>query len=176
MTGERVIRTRSKQRDAQEESKNLRSAAELTDRITSSSEAVVNIAGDLSDGEIKSLIDHAYSMQETAKAIDETVGQIKDVLKMWGNLRKVKKLDGFRTGSMSISAKTTTTTKGATELVRLLKKLNKVKAADTILSVKIGEAKKYIGEAVLLEEKFMEQDSDPFGKISLIELKSKKKK
>lgn len=175
MTGERVIRTRSKSGEGQEDVKNLRTAAELTDRITSSSEAVVNIAGDLQDGEIKALIDHAYSMQETAKALDETVGQIKDVLKMWGSLQKVKKLDGFRSGSMSISAKTTTTTKGATELVRLLKKFNKVKAADTILSVKIGEAKKYLGEAVLLEEKFMSQDSDPFGKISLVELKKKKK-
>lgn len=174
MTGDRVIRTRSKTEREIEEGK-LRSAAELTDRITSSSEAAVHIAGDLKDGEIKSLIDHAYSMQETAKALDETVSQIKDVLKQWGSINDVKSLDGLRTGAMKISAKSTTTTKGATELVRLLKKYNKVKAADTVLSVKIGEAKKYLGEAVLIEENFIDTKSDPFGTCSLRELKKKKK-
>lgn len=113
-------------------------------------------------------------MQETAKALDETVTQIKDVLKQWGSLNDIKKLDGYRAGTMSISAKTTTTTKGATELVRLLKKFNKVKAADTVLTVKVGEAKKYLGEAVLIEENFIETQSDPFGTCSLKELKKKK--
>jgi hypothetical protein len=56
-------------------------------------------------------------------------------------------------------------------LIKLLKEEGKLKYADDLLGVKLTEAKKYLGEKVLLDHGFISTETTTYGSVSFKEPK-----
>lgn len=120
----------------------------------------------LNEEQAKLLIDHCQGLQDQAESLGQSIGEIKGALLGFAKHADVKTLKA-EVAQMSVRASTTSTVGSATKLVALLKKMKKVKAADAILSIKIGEAKKYLGEQTLRDEKLYSTETSTFGSVTI---------
>ena len=120
----------------------------------------------LTDGEVALLIDAGAAENAKMNKLKKRVTGIKLILKAAAILGKWKTRASPR-GVCSIKKSTESVYGTATELAKLLKKLKKPKLFDTLVSVKIGEVKKYLGEEVLIEEGYLTLEDNPYGSMTL---------
>lgn len=124
----------------------------------------------LSEGEVKLLIDEATKIDEERRMIlaltDAVVKPIKEILK--GTAKEqgwTEKAGSF--GACKISPSTTTITGTVTELDKLLKQERKFNLRDSLVSIKITDAKKFLGEDILFSSGLFRVERDEFGTVSL---------
>jgi hypothetical protein len=126
---------------------------------------VKEVADKLTDSDMLRMVDYGYERDQEKKEIDKEVKVVKDVLMEYGRQRKVKKMAGSKADAV-ISAASSTETGTPTELAKLLKLENKIDLFDELVSVRLGDLKKYLGEAVLKDHSFIKKvESDEYGKI-----------
>uniref|UniRef100_A0A6M3M035 Uncharacterized protein n=1 Tax=viral metagenome TaxID=1070528 RepID=A0A6M3M035_9ZZZZ len=121
----------------------------------------------MTDSELEALIDSATGWDMTAKSQAKKVKEAKELLLAHAKANSWKTRVGA-TGACKIGPSSKTTIL-ATAFVRVLKKLGKIDLVDDLLSVKLGEAKKYVGEVPL--EPISEVDTEEYGTVSLKALK-----
>lgn len=125
---------------------------------------------ELSNAEIMSLIDVGSDIEERRRAIDKEVKAevepIKDILLQLGQANKKKNMEGHR-GKCTIGPSTKTLTGTATQLAALLKKEGKVKLFDSLLTVRVTDAKKFLGEDILFKSKFFTSERKEYSTVSL---------
>lgn len=120
----------------------------------------------MAESELEVLVTYAAEASAAQKELKAEADLIKKFVLEYAKANQQKTFDYVR-GSAQIGASSHSEYGTATALARILKKLKKMDIFDTLVSVKIGEVKKYIGEAVLLEEKFIKVKTEPYGKVTL---------
>lgn len=121
----------------------------------------------LTNAEMEKLIDNAAVLDVQGKEMAKKVKRAKAMLLANAKKKKWKTLTG-RTGVAKVSPSTTTVIP-VKPFALLLKKLKKTKMLFDLLSVRISDAKKYLGEDVL--EKIWETEFEEYGSVSVSELK-----
>jgi hypothetical protein len=106
----------------------------------------------LSEAEVKAMIDEGLAIDEIRKAMDKKIKAFLDPIK--DMLKELAKRHGFTykegiEGACEISPSSKTVTGTATELKQLLKKEGKSQLFDSLLTVKITDAKKFLGDDIL---------------------------
>jgi hypothetical protein len=125
------------------------------------------IADELNETEMAALIDYGAELDAEAKEHNRRVKIIKDLLRINADIYRWKnKAGNTATAGVSPSSKTTI---DATAMGRLLARLGKSNLFGTIFSVKITEAKKYVGIDDL--DEISETETKEFGRVSLKLLK-----
>ena len=172
---------RQKQMTKQTTSKEIKSKTKPTEEIyelksndlihkilenTATAENVLQVASQMSETDRKVLVDFALHCYEQKQHYESMLKTAKEILMTYGHENDKKNLSTLTT-SCIIGPASNTVTGTPTELVKLLKKMGKTELADTILSVKIGEAKKYLGQAMLEAEGFLKTVTEEFGKITI---------
>ena len=166
MVGKRVVRFEEKA-SVKAKRKDVRARKPeqlLVDLATSDLEAAVR---GLSEKEIEVLIDFGTVADEERKALDGQVKLVKAALLVSAEKTKWKTRSGA-VGVAKVSPRMSTSILPR-KMVALLSKLKKQKLFDTLFNVKVGEAKKYLGEDVL--EPIAQIQTKEFGSISLKKLK-----
>ena len=124
-------------------------------------------AGTITDSELESLIDTATSWDMTAKSQAKKAKEAKLLLLAHAKEHSWKTRAGV-TGACKIGPSSKTTIL-ATAFVRVLKKLGKIALFDELVSVRLGEAQKYVGAVPL--EPISEVKTEDYGTVSLKPLK-----
>jgi len=122
------------------------------------------VGTNLTPEQASELADQGYISDTMQKDLVKEVKVIKETLMAYGKKHKIKDILGVD-GKAVISASTHTVTGSATQLAKLLKKEGKTKLFDTLVGVKLGEAKKYLGEMALKQYKFITSKTESYGKI-----------
>lgn len=133
---------------------------------------VKELAGSLNDTEIGVLIDHLLYESEKATKLLSAVAWIKPLVKLSASEQKWKKKFGDIAEAKSMASSSTVFTCTVTKFVALLKKEGKLKLVDDLLSIKLGDVKKYLGEEVL--KGITKKTSDPAGRFSIARKKGTK--
>jgi hypothetical protein len=120
----------------------------------------------LTKNEVEILTDYGAVIDSLIKEFTADIKVIKRSLMDYGLRTKTKKFAGVK-GSYSIGATSATEEGTPTEFVKILKKLKKTALFDDLVKVRIGEAKKYLGEQVLVDAGFIKKTTNAFGKIAL---------
>jgi hypothetical protein len=120
----------------------------------------------LTKNEVEILTDYGAVIDALVKELTADVKVIKAGLMAYAIKTKTKKFAGVK-GTYSIGSTSSTEEGTPTEFVKLLKKLKKTNLFDDLVKVKIGEAKKYLGEQVLKDNGFIKKTTNAFGKIAL---------
>lgn len=162
----RKIRTKAKTKVVEEVQgkalpKKSTTVKEILEGLRSGTEGI------LDDQDMEMLTDYGTAADALSKELEKDIKLIKPAVMAYAKHNKVKKMFNIGGGGFSIGAKTDTTYGGVTELAKLLKKYDKLKMFDDMASVKVGEVKKYLGEATLELEGFMSKKSEPYGTVSL---------
>jgi len=162
MVGKRVVRFEEKAvGKAKRKAVTARKPEQLlVDLATPNLEAAVK---GLSEKELEALIDFGTVADEERNALDGQVKLIKAALLVRAKKAKWKTRAGA-VGVAKVSPRTSTSILPR-KMVALLSKLKKQKLFDTVFNVKVGEAKKYLGEDVL--EPIAQIQTKEFGSISL---------
>jgi len=120
----------------------------------------------LTEKEHESLIEYGGEQDVIKKLAEKEVTVIKAILlahaKASGEVESSSKSFGFK-----VSPRTATVFGTATDLARILKKHKKMQLFDELVTVKVTETKKYLGEQILIEEGFMKKETEKFGSTSL---------
>lgn len=130
------------------------------------------LATGLTDTEIGVMADYFLNETEKIKKIEEAIEWIKPLLKMSAVEQDWKRKFGEVAEAKAMASSTTTFTCTVTKFVALLKKENKLKLVDDLLSIKLGDAKKYLGEETL--KGLVKKVSDPKGRLSVLKKKGTK--
>jgi hypothetical protein len=124
----------------------------------------------LSESDLEMLIDHGTDIEERRREIDKEVKSmvepIKDILLQSASKLKWKHKEGHE-GKCDIGPSTKTITGTATELLKLLKKEGKVKLFNNLLTVRVTDAKKFMGEDILFKSGFFFSERKEYGTVSL---------
>jgi hypothetical protein len=124
----------------------------------------------LTENEIKQLIDYATEIEEMrreiAQSVKNFVDPIKKLLVEHAKENNWKHKDG-NLGKCDIAASSTTITGTATELIQILKKEGKTKLFDSLVSIRVTDSKKFLGEDILFKSGFFKMDRKEFGTVSL---------
>lgn len=142
-----------------------RSVAEILENYLDSGLEGLN----LSASELILLIDNGAELDEkrkaVAKEVDAVVTPTKKLLLALAKQGKWKSKAG-KIGLCKIGGGSTTVIDGTpTEFAALLKKEGKLHLFDELVSIKIGDTKKYLGEDALTG--FMHSDIEEYGSVSL---------
>lgn len=122
---------------------------------------------DLTDADVEELIDEGTRWDHLQKELKKFVDEAKDILKVHAEAHEWKTRAG-ETCTADISPSTTKYI-NPTEFARLLKKMDKLEVFDDTVSVKIGEAEKYIGKLSI--EEIAEIETEEYGSIRLRAIK-----
>lgn len=120
-----------------------------------------NVKSELVIGEAERLVSRAAVLDGVSKLIAKELKEIKAQLIKFAKQEHLKKIEGS-SGDMDILASSSTNI-NVSEFIRVLKSLDKLSMVDDLLSVKVGDAKKFLGEDVLKE--VMHTEHDAYGKI-----------
>lgn len=121
------------------------------------------VKSDLVIGEAERLVSRAAILDGVSKIIAKELKEIKARLIKFAKQEHLKKIEGS-SGTADIQAKASTTI-NVSEFIRVLNSLDKLSLVDDLLSVKVGDAKKFLGEDVLKD--IMHTEHDAYGKIKL---------
>lgn len=173
----RKIRTKSKQKPTQTVSQKTKSrtvAQVHTEfEIAIGHEKLIKeLANTLNDTEIGLLVDHSLGETEKASKWLDAVGWIKPLLKVSSLEQKWKKKSGDIAEAKVMAASSTSFTCTVTKFVAFLKKEGKLKLVDDLLSIKLGDVKKYLGEEAL--KGITKKATDPYGRFSIARKKGTK--
>jgi hypothetical protein len=124
----------------------------------------------LNESEIEMLIDHGTKIEERRRSIDKEVKSvvepIKDILLQSATAVKWKHKEGSD-GKCDIGPSTKTLTGTASELYKLLQKEKKAKLFNSLLTVRVTDAKKFLGEDILFKSGFFRSERREYGTVSL---------
>lgn len=133
---------------------------QITEVIESQDE--ITIGQNLTESEVKLLIDRGSDIDANIKYLTRQLKAIKLGVLEYARRNKLKTIEGQR-ATAKISDSTTTTTGTVTEFAKLLKKEGKIELFDELTKVQLTEAKKYLGEAAL--KGFLSKSIQKFAKI-----------
>jgi len=154
---ERVVRTKKgvKTRAASAKAK-LRSPDQLIDESVAKARTA-------KEREILNLIDTATTWDYHRKLLDKQVKKAKAILLAHAEKNNWK-AKAAETASVLISPSQSTTI-NPSKFTKLLIKMKKKKLYDVLMSVRVGDAKKYLGEDVV--DEVAEVDKKEFGTVTL---------
>lgn len=126
---------------------------------------VETVATSISQGEIKNLVEWGGVKNAEKKRLETDIKIVKEILLFAA--KKENKKEGYKTAKYGapVSPKNKTVVGTATDLARVLKKLGKMGLFDELVTVKITEVKKYIGEETLKSEGFLTIEKEDFASI-----------
>ena len=151
-----------------------RSPERLIERALGGEEETV-IGPSLKDNEALVMIDYLAGIQQEIADLTEQLTSGKLMVKAY--CKKNDAVEVATDNNVAKCGKSTKTEYGtATEMVKILKLEDKINLANDILSVKVGEAKNYLGEAVLKEHGFIgDSNTTDFATISIKGLTRKRR-
>jgi len=172
----RQIRTKRKTKPTQTKSQKSRSrtVAQIHTAIEQAGKTeskLKELAGSLTDTEIGLLADQHLRDTEKSAEINKGISWIKPLLHLSAREQKWKKKEGDVSEAKAMAGSSTEFTCTVTQFVALLKKEGKLKLADDILSIRLGDAKKYLGEAAIAP--VTKKKSDSMGRFSIARKKGK---
>lgn len=123
----------------------------------------------LTPSELAALIDRAAELEDKrktiAKEVDAVVSPTKKLLLEVAKASGKKVLNG-KTGTCKIGASSTTHILGTpTEFAALLKKEGKLELFDSLVGIRLGDTKKYLGEDALKD--FVKVETEEYGTVSI---------
>jgi hypothetical protein len=134
-------------------------------------ENVSEFAGTLSTKEIMTLIQEATRRNEIVKMFKADIEKTKTIMRHIAEKIRRSEIKAEDGSICKVSPSSKTVTGTATELIKLLKEEGKLKYANDLLGVKLTEAKKYLGEKVLLDHGFINTETTTYGSVSFKEPK-----
>lgn len=166
---ERKIRTKKKEIQEQEKEATTQPTKPvsqmLEECLSTDLEGNVQAAIDssISDDQIRVLIDDLGEKDEELKRLKEEVDTRKTLVKEIAKHRQMRSMEGHEyTAKVGDSSKTEVV---PTDFVKLLVKMNKKDMFDDLFSVKVGEAKKYLGADVVGE--VTQEKKTPYTSVSV---------
>jgi len=122
------------------------------------------LAGTLSEVEVETLIDIAARKDAECKDLTKSVKKAKAIL------LKEAEASGWKSKTTSANAEakispSTSTSIPVEPFIKLLHKMKKVKQLKDFVAVKVGDAKKYLGDDVL--ETIWDVNTEKYGSVSL---------
>ena len=151
---------------SKQENRDIRLPETLVEMVLLNAEVVKDIAAYLQDEERVALVDYALDCGERSKALEAREKAAKQLLMVYAENESKKDLS-TSSNSCKVGASSSTETGTPTQLIRILKDERKLNLVDDILSVKVGEAKKYLGEKFLEAKGFIKKVSEPYGRLTI---------
>lgn len=119
----------------------------------------------LSSIEVSRVVDIGVVANEQLKELGEKVALAKSILLQYAKLNKLKEIEGSK-GLAKIGASSTTEQTGTVkDFVEILKTEGKKHLLYDLISVKVGDAKKLLGEEAL--KTFFKKKTEDYGSVTL---------
>ena len=160
MTGRKIRVGDQKAKSAVVERERFLSPEELTE----SQDVTIEEAGSLNDSELTALVDQAYFWDLEQKELAGRVKNAKTILLRNARAQEWKSYSG-ESAACKIGKSTKSIMGTVKEFLQLLKREGKMKLLDDLLKVKLGDAKKYLGEDAL--NGFLTEETEEYGSVSL---------
>ena len=142
--------------------KHLESYSKIASKANKSS-----FSSKLTYQEVNELIEMGIALDQQAKQNAQVVKSIKEILIAHAKKKKWKEQETDSGGKAVILSSSSSETKGIREFLKLLDSEKKKRLFYDLVGVKLSEAKKVLGEDILVTSGFLKVKTSVYGKVRL---------